>query len=146
MNRRTFTKQVCLYCTGGAILPAVLLSCQSAHYATGTLNKEGISVAASEFTYVKKDQPQTRSWIIVKNEALQYPIYLYRFTDKEYSAVLMKCTHQGTELQAGGDKLHCPAHGSEFSNKGQMTHGPAESDLRSFKVTAEHDNIFIYLT
>ena len=87
-----------------------------------------------------------RSWIIVRNDALQYPIYLYRFSENEFSALLMKCTHQGTELQAAGDHLHCPAHGSEFNNKGMMTQGPAETTLRSFKITADADKVFIDLS
>jgi Rieske Fe-S protein len=70
---------------------------------------------------------------------------VYRFSETEYSAVLMKCTHQGSELQASGDHLHCPAHGSEFSNKGMVAQGPAEKNLRSFKVTADSQKIFIDL-
>src|SRR5688500_1041769 len=106
MNRRVFSKRICLYCLGGAILPSALLSCQSTHYATGTLEQNGLSVSKAEFTYMKKDQPQTRSYIIVRNDQLKYPIYVYRFSENEYSALLMKCTHQGTELQAAGDHLH----------------------------------------
>lgn len=146
MNRRIFTKRVCLYCLAGAVVPSALTSCQSAHYTTGTLDKNGISVSKSEFSYMKKDKPQVRSWIIVRNDALQYPIYLYRFSENEFSALLMKCTHQGTELQAAGDHLHCPAHGSEFNNKGMMTQGPAETALRSFKITADADKVFIDLS
>jgi Rieske Fe-S protein len=146
MNRRIFTKRACLYCLAGTIIPSALTSCQSAHYATGTLDKNGISVPKAEFSYMKKDKPQVRSWIIVRNDALQYPIYLYRFSENEFSALLMKCTHQGTELQAAGDHLHCPAHGSEFNNKGMMTQGPAETALRSFKVTPDADKVFIYLS
>jgi Rieske Fe-S protein len=146
MNRRVFTKQICLYCVAGAVSQSVLTSCQAAHYATGTLDNKGISVSKSEFNYMKKDKPQVRSWIIVRNDALQFPIYLYRFSDNEFSAVLMKCTHQGTELQAAGDHLHCPGHGSEFDNRGKMIQGPAETALRSFKTIADVDKVFIDLS
>ena len=146
MNRRIFTKQICLYCFAGAVTQSALTSCQGAHYATGTLDNKGISVSKSEFTYMKKDKPQTRSWIIVRNDALQYPIYLYRFSENEFSALLMKCTHQGTELQAAGDHLHCPGHGSEFNNKGTVTQGPAEKTLRSFKILTDEGNVFIDLS
>ena len=97
------------------------------------------------FTYLKKDQPLQRDYIIVRNAALQFPIYLYKFSDEEYSALLMKCSHQGNELQASGDHLHCPAHGSEFNNKGLVAQGPAEDNLRSFKVTPMGDKLFIDL-
>jgi len=86
-----------------------------------------------------------RQYIIVKNESLTFPVYLYRFSDNEYSAVLMKCTHQGAELSASGDHLHCPSHGSEFNNKGILSQGPAEKNLRAFKVSADNEKIFIDL-
>ena len=122
-----------------------LISCQSTHYANGTIEQNGLSIPKSEFTYLKKDQPMVREYIIVRNEKLEFPIYLYRFSDNDYSALLMKCSHQGNELQASGDHLHCSAHGSEFNNKGRVAQGPAENNLRSFKVTADNERIFIDL-
>ena len=88
----------------------------------------------------------TRQYIIVNNDQLEFPIYLYRFSENDYTALLMKCTHQGNELQASGDYLHCSAHGSEFNNKGVVAQGPAEKDLRSFKVTSDNEKIFIDLS
>jgi Rieske Fe-S protein len=120
-------------------------SCQATHYATGTVESNGISVSKAEFMYMKKDQQLIRSYIIVRNESMEFPIYLYRFSDLEYSAVLMKCTHQGNELSASGDHLTCSAHGSEFSNKGTVAHGPAEKNLRTFNVKADGEKIFIDL-
>jgi Rieske Fe-S protein len=109
------------------------------------LEPNGISVLKDDFTYLKKDQPVQRDYIIVRNDSMEFPIYLYRFSDEEYSAMLMKCTHQGNELQASGDHLHCSAHGSEFNNRGQVAQGPAEKNLRTFKVTPQGDKIFIDL-
>jgi Rieske Fe-S protein len=146
MNRREFTGRVCNYCLAGAGMSAILVACQSTHYVPGTLNDNGITVPASEFTYLKKDQPQTREYIVVRNDALKFPIYVYRFSEKEFSALLMKCTHQGTELQAAGDHLHCPAHGSEFNNRGSMTEGPADSNLRTFPVSVVGDQLHINLS
>lgn len=123
----------------------VLTSCQSTHYATGTVEPNGLSILKSEFTYLKKDQPMIREYIIVRNDKLEFPIYLYRFSANEYSALLMKCSHQGNELQASGDHLHCSAHGSEFNNKGVVAQGPAENNLRSFKVSTDNERIFIDL-
>jgi Rieske Fe-S protein len=123
----------------------VLYGCQSTHYTTGIMEPDGISISQSEFVYLKKDQEIIRQFIIVRNDALEFPIYVYRFSDNDYSALLMKCTHQGNELQASGDHLHCSAHGSEFNNKGVLAQGPAERNLRTFKVIAEADKIFIDL-
>jgi Rieske Fe-S protein len=144
MDRRSFAKS-CMMCMGGAIVFPELSGCQSMHYTSGTLQPNGLSVAKSEFIYLKRDQRMTRQYIIVNNDKLEFPIYLYRFSDNEYSALLMKCTHQGNELQASGDHLHCSAHGSEFNNKGLLAQGPAEKDLRSFKVTSDNEKIFIDL-
>jgi Rieske Fe-S protein len=94
---------------------------------------------------MKKDRPMTRPFIIVRNERLEFPIYLYRFSDDEYAALLMKCTHQGNELSAAGDHLYCSAHGSEFNNRGVVAQGPAEKNLRTFKVTSEGDKLLIDL-
>jgi Rieske Fe-S protein len=145
MNRRKFTK-ACVVCLGSAALPPVLLSgCRSTHYATGMMESNGLSLLKSEFIYLKKDQQVYRKYIIVRNDALEYPIYLYRFADNDYSAVLMKCTHQGAELNDAGDQLHCPSHGSEFTNKGLVTQGPAETNLRSFRVSTVSEKIYIDL-
>jgi Rieske Fe-S protein len=144
MHRREFTKS-CVTCLSGALMIPVLSGCQSTHYATGTMEADGLSISPSEFSYLKKDQEIIRQYIIVRNDALEFPIYLYRFSDNEYSALLMKCTHQGNELQASGDHLHCSAHGSEFNNKGVLAQGPAEKNLRAFKVIAASNKIFIDL-
>jgi Rieske Fe-S protein len=69
----------------------------------------------------------------------------YPFAETEYTAVWMRCSHQGAELQASGDQLQCSAHGSEFSNKGKVTNGPADTDLRTFPVTVSNNELFIDL-
>ena len=145
MNRRKFIRQTCLGCLGGSIVPLVLTNCQSTHYATGSIEANGIVVPISEFTYLKKEQTVIRPYILVQNDTLEFPIYVYRFSENEYSALWMKCTHQGSELQASGDHLHCPSHGSEFNNKGTVSQGPAEKNLKSFPVTVGDGKIKIDL-
>lgn len=144
MDRRLFTK-TCIGCLTGVVVAPWLAGCQSTYYTTGTIESNGLSVMKSEFTYVKKDQPVNRTYIVVRNDRLEFPIYLYRFSDNEYSALLMKCTHQGNELNASGDHLHCSAHGSEFNNRGVVAQGPAEKNLRAFDVAVQNDRIFIDL-
>lgn len=144
MNRRKFTR-TCVSCLSASLALPLVGGCQSTHYATGALGENGLSVEKSEFTYIKKDRTLTRDYIIVRNDALEFPIYLYRLSEGVYSALLMKCTHQGNELNASGDHLVCPAHGSEFTNKGLVREGPAEEALRSFKVNMAGDKIFIDL-
>lgn len=132
-------------CVAGAALAPMFSGCQSTYHTTGVVEPNGISVLKSEFTYLKKEQPVQRAYIIVRSAVLEFPIYLYKFSDEEYAAVLMKCSHQGNELSASGDHLHCSAHGSEFTNKGVVAQGPAEDNLRTFKVTPNGDKLFIDL-
>ncbi|MBL7852566.1 MAG: Rieske (2Fe-2S) protein [Cyclobacteriaceae bacterium] len=145
MNRRSFVKQTCITCVSGGLIPFLITGCQATHYATGVMDVTGIRVPKSEFMYQKKEELFTREYIIVQNDKLEFPIYVYRFSDNEYSALWMKCTHQGAELQASGDMLHCPSHGSEFTNKGAVSNGPAEKNLRSFPVIVQTDTITIDL-
>ncbi len=144
LNRRQFAEK-CLSCAASATWLPLLSGCQSVHYASGTMGSSGISVLASEFRYLRKGQEVIRPYIIVGNEAMEFPIYLYRLSDSEYTAVLMKCTHQGNELSASGDHLSCSAHGSEFDNKGVVVQGPADKNLRTFPVTTDSNKIIIDL-
>ncbi len=145
LDRRKFVKQSCILCVGGSLVPIVLSGCQATHYVTGTIGTNGIDVLKSEFTFTKKNKIENRPFIIVQHEKLEFPIYVYRFSENEFSVLWMKCTHQGNELQASGDHLHCLAHGSEFTNKGIMSQGPAELNLRSFPVSVTDDKIIIDL-
>lgn len=92
------------------------------------------------------DKSKPREYIIVHNEKLQFPICVYRFSDKEFSALWMECTHQGAELQVFGDKLECPAHGSEFDASGIVENGPADKNLRTFPTELTNKYLKIKLT
>jgi len=144
IDRRIFVKTTCTLCFG-APLAVLFNACDATRFVSGTLEADGLSVATSEFQESPDKPGSFRPYIIVRNEKMEYPISLYRFSETEYSALLMKCTHQGTELQAAGDQLHCSAHGSEFSNNGKVTRGPAETNLRSFPVLITREKLLIQL-
>ena len=145
MDRRDFIINSCVTCLSATALAGVLSSCRSTRYIVGKLNDDGVIVNTEEFKANRNGKEAYRSFIIVRNEALQFPICLYRFSETEYSAVWMQCTHQGAELQASGDSLHCPAHGSEFNSSGKIMNGPADRDLRSFPVVVNKNQLFIDL-
>src|SRR4030095_5047190 len=134
MDRREFIKNGCTACLSVTVLSTFIGSCTATRYITGTLSKDGISIKRDDFKVKQKGGTAFTSFIIVRNDALQYPICVYRFNDEQYSALWMRCTHQGTELQASGDVLQCSAHGSEFNNRGQVRSGPASTNLRTFPV------------
>ncbi|MBS1947006.1 MAG: Rieske (2Fe-2S) protein [Bacteroidetes bacterium] len=142
MERKDFFKTCGFACVSGSIFLSMLESCGSTKIISGTIEKSGLVIPASSFL---EKENKYRKYIVVQNEKLQYPICLYRLNENEYSALLMRCTHQGAELQVFGDKLQCPAHGSEFSNHGIVQNGPASVNLRSFPVTVKQDQINISL-
>ena len=143
MDRREFIKNSCAACLSATVLTAALPSCTATRYSSGVLGKDGLFLDATEFVTTQNGKPAYRSFVIVRHDALQYPVCVYRFNDNEYSALWMRCTHQGTELQASGDRLQCAAHGSEFDNKGSVKTGPADRSLRSFPVTVSNNQLFI---
>lgn len=145
MHRRKFLKQGCSACLAFAALPLVMDSCVTLSNATGTMTDKGLVLKPDDFILKAGSNTSYRSSLVVRNTRLKYPIYVYRISETEYTAVWMQCSHQGTELQAAGDQLHCPAHGSEFSSKGIVTAGPADVNLRSFPVRVSNNQIFIDL-
>lgn len=142
MERKEFLKICGLGCLGLASMSVLLQSCGTTKYVNAALQGEALLLPLSAFD---NKEGKVLAYVIAQNDTLEYPVYVYRFTPTEYSAVLMKCTHQGVELQAFGDRLQCPAHGSEFANKGQVKSGPADIGLRVFPVTIENTTLKISL-
>lgn len=145
MKRRDFIKNSCAACLSVSVVPLMLGGCTALINTAGTLVKDGLTLTPEDFIIKDKGNTAYRSFLIVRNDALKYPICVYRFNEKQYVALWMKCAHQGAELQASGDYLQCPAHGSEFNDKGQVTNGPASTNLRTFPVTVNDKEIFIDL-
>ena len=146
MERRIFIKNTCLACIGGGAASLLLQSCNSWHYVMSPIENSRLFIKKAEFTYLKKEKPMIRQWILVKNEKMPFPIAVFRHNENEYSATYLECSHQGCEVEPEGEHLQCPCHGSEFSNRGKLQHGPAEKDLKTFKVFNEEDAIQILLS
>lgn len=146
MERKDFIRQLGLVTFGGAFLSVALQGCSpnvyNAKFTTG--NKE-ITVLKSEFTYIENEKTVFRNFVLVKPETLAYPICVYRFSESEYSALLMSCTHKGCELHANKETLICPCHGSEFSNKGTVLNPPADLNLTTYKITVTNESILIHI-
>lgn len=143
MNRREFLVNSCTTCFSVTALSAVLGSCQATKYISGTITNDGLMVKKEEFETRKDNKTGYRSFIVIRNDALQFPVCVYRFSDAVYTALWMRCTHQGAELQVSGNYLQCPAHGSEFNHNGNVTNGPADKNLRTFPVTVTASELFI---
>ena len=145
MDRKEFL-QMC----GGGCLGLVGISltqaCSPTKHIQSTAINNQVTILKTDFIDSGKEQNKFRKSIICKVNGLDYPIAVYRFSDNYYSALLLRCSHQGNELSMNGDILSCSAHGSEFSNKGEVIQGPAEQALQSFKVTNDQEHIYVHLT
>jgi nitrite reductase/ring-hydroxylating ferredoxin subunit len=142
MQRKEFIKACGFACMGGTLFASILQSCSSIKSVSGTISDSDLVVPISSFQI---NENSYKKYIVVHNEKLNYPICVYRFNENQYSALLMRCPHQGAELQVFGDRLQCPAHGSEFTDKGIVENGPADTNLRTFLVTIQKNQINISL-
>jgi len=128
---------------GGGI--SFLQGCMGTYHVAAQLSGSEMLIPVSAFEIKKKGVVSFRKYIVADHESLQYPICIYRVNAENFHALLMRCTHQGTELQVFGDRLQCPAHGSEFTSTGAVQNGPAEAPLRTFAVRIESETLKINL-
>jgi Rieske Fe-S protein len=145
MHRKDFIKSCGFACLGSAATGTILQGCTSSKIIGGNISGDELIIPVSDFETSAGNEKHFKKYIVLQNEILQYPICVYRHNENEYSALWMRCTHQGAELQVFGDKLQCPAHGSEFGNKGDVQNGPAENKLRTFPVTIVQNQLKISL-
>ncbi len=124
---------------------SVIEGCTTVKIATSTIEGSNMIVPLADFITQKRNRTSYKKYLVVQNEKLKYPICVFRLDENNYEALLMRCTHQGNELQVFGDKLQCPAHGSEFNNRGEVKHGPAATALRKFPVTIANNQLKISL-
>jgi Rieske Fe-S protein len=145
MDRRKFIATSCLSCISGGLLLALEGCSTASKLIMADIAGSDMIVPLSEFKQKKGSKKEFRQYLVVQNDLLKYPICIYRFSDTQYQALWMRCTHQGTELQVFGDKMQCPAHGSEFNNLGEVVNGPAAIPLRTFPVTISDQQLKISL-
>ncbi len=141
MERKEFLKTCGFACLSGTLFASILEGCGSSKIIAADIDHSNMVVPVVVF----QDKDSFKKHVVVQNQQLKYPICVYRFSETEYTALLMRCTHQGAELQVFGDRLECPAHGSQFSDKGQVKNGPADTNLRTFPVTVQNNQLLISL-
>ena len=146
MNRKEFIKTCGIACAGSIVMQSMLTGCSTTAYVANYTAAPGqLLIKKSEFLKVAKDKTVMRKFIIVKPESYEFPICVFDQGGDKYSALLMKCTHKGCELQPQGTHLICPCHGSEFNNHGVVQSPPAEENLQTFNVTTDNENIILQL-
>ncbi|HUQ66104.1 MAG TPA: Rieske (2Fe-2S) protein [Flavitalea sp.] len=144
MDRRQFLKSSCTSCVSATLFSSLMFTaCTPTRYITGKLNNDGLIIEKDQFKV--GDKGSYSSFVVVRNENLLFPICIFRFNDHDYSAIWLKCAHMGAEVNVVGDMLQCPAHGSEYNNRGMVTNGPATSNLRTFPIVVNNNELFIDL-
>ncbi len=146
MKRKEFIKAGGLACIAGIMLPAFLQGCSSAaHVAQAKQEGDQLILKKSEFIKIEKGRTTEMDYVLVRTEQFEFPICVYKLEDGNYSALLLKCTHSGCELEPNKHYLACPCHGSEFSKTGEVQNPPAEQNLKTFKIKTDLENIYLYL-
>lgn len=145
MDRKEFITICGSSCLGLAGLSLFLESCANIHYVQGTVSNNRLQINKSDFVILNEAEISYRRFVVAEFKYSEFPIVVYRFSERNYSALLLRCTHQGTELTVHGDLIMCSGHGSEFSNRGDVVQGPAEQKLKSYPVTTDERNVYIQL-
>jgi len=146
MDRKQFIKQCGFACLGAAGVAVLAQSCAGTKQLNASVVNNQLQVPLSSFIISRKNKnPEYKRYIVAHNEQLNYPLVIYRNNENDYTALLLRCSHQYNELNVNGELLSCPAHGSEFDNKGNAIHGPADAKLRSFPVSMDNENLYIQL-
>ncbi len=134
MDRRHFVLVSGALCAGGVL---GLGGCTGMRYVSHTREGSRLVVQKADFG----DGPHA----LLENPQLARAIYLHRFEDGTFAAVLTRCTHRGCQVEPAGDRLACPCHGSEYTFAGKVMRGPAEQALYRYAVTSDAENIYIDL-
>lgn len=146
MERKEFIKRCCSLSIGSIAAVGLIESCASNYYAVTLSKNDQLVIAKSEFVQTKDGVSTQRKYVLIRSEKLSFPLCIYKLNENTYSALLMECTHKSCELNPHGDYLICPCHGSEFNHLGIVQNPPAEINLQSFKITHDHDNVYIFLS
>src|ERR1700743_171933 len=139
MERRTFLRSSCNAClllATGMIMPALSGCGPGAYQVFQTeVKDEHITVPIDAFA--------KGPLVLVRPKGWYYSIALRKKDDHTYPALLLKCTHQDNQLNAGSDGYTCSLHGSAFNSDGKVIKGPAERTLKSSPATTENNFILI---
>ena len=146
MDRKEFLKICGFSCLGVLGLSGLMQSCGSTHYAVSNIKDNQLIISKQEFEITENTTTRYRNYVVSKVDGINYPIIIYKNLNDTYTALLLRCSHQGAELTVNGDLLTCSAHGSEFGKNGDVIQGPAEQQLTAFKVQTDAQNIYIQLS
>lgn len=146
MDRKQFIKTCGASCLGLAGISLGITGCASVYSVQGMATGKTISFPKESFVETKKSgEKLARQVVVVNVDNLKFPVAVYDNGSDKYTALWLKCSHQGNEVSVHGDLLSCSAHGSEYDKSGKVIKGPAKEDLKSFNVRTDQDTLYIEL-
>ena len=145
MNRKEFLINCGIGCIGMMGTGLLFTGCTSVKYMSSGISDGVINLPRDAF----RKSPESDKYhdvVVIRSGELNYPVAVFRFSDNDYTALFMKCTHQGTELEVAGDRLVCNAHGREFSDRGKVERGPADKALQTFPIEIRSEALKIQIS
>ena len=138
MNRRDFVQSFPVFPTG-LLLGASALSlsaCGGMPYLAprGSGNRLVVSAALVP-----------EAGVLLQRPGMEHPVFVHATQQGKYTALLVRCTHQGCQPDPIGDRFVCPCHGSEFDLEGAVLRGPAERSLPRYRVAREGEDVVVTL-
>jgi len=133
-NRRKFVKTTSVVATMSSCGLINMVGCTPIKYVTGEVRDDAL--------VIDKSQLEEAAFLLVKNQRLSAPIFVKK-TEKGHVALFLECTHKQCEVRPNSKSLKCPCHGSQFDHQGKVIEGPAETDLKSFRIWEDGNSIFI---
>lgn len=130
VGRREFLKRTGIVLTGVTLagtLGQILESCASPTGPTITHGTTSVDISKltsdGQFTVDSDVSPDGTPILVIRQNATTY------------TALSMRCTHQGCQVNSpSGGSISCPCHGSVYNLLGQVINGPAPSSLTNYTV------------
>lgn len=140
-TRRDFIVSACKLCAvlGTVGVSSILLEgCKSLKVLSVTSNQDGkLEVPLSSFS--------EHSQIIIRSKKMEFDIFVNKKSETQFTAILMKCSHESQPLTAGGTSLNCASHGSKFDLEGNVLLEPATRKLTTYAALVSGQMLLIEL-
>lgn len=93
MDRKQFLKACGFGCLAAISGTTILNGCSSSQISR-EIKESDLLVPISDFIVQKGAKTQFKKYIVIQNDILKAPICVFRFSENDYSAIFMLCTHQ----------------------------------------------------
>ena len=138
VNRRDFVRSL-------PVLPTGLLLGASALSVSACAGTPYLSPRGSGNQLVVSAANVPEAGVLLQRPGMEHPVFLRATEEGAYTALLVRCTHQGCQPDPVGDRFVCPCHGSEFDMEGAVLRGPAERPLPRYGVARAGEDLVVTL-